>query len=60
MLVLPLLTMRLLAEERKLGTLELLWTFPVRDGEVLAGKFLAALVAYLAMLLATMIGPVVL
>ena len=46
MLVLPLLTMRLLAEERKLGTLELLWTFPVRDGEVIAGKFLAALVAY--------------
>ncbi len=60
MLVLPLVTMRLLAEERKLGTLELLWTLPVRDGEVIAGKFLAALVAYLAMLLATMIGPVVL
>ena len=60
MLVLPLVTMRLLAEERKLGTLELLWTLPVRDGEVIAGKFLAALVAYLAMLLATTIGPVVL
>jgi ABC-2 type transport system permease protein len=60
MLVLPLVTMRLLAEERKLGTLELLWTLPVRDGEVIAGKFLAALGAYLAMLLPTLIGPLVL
>ena len=38
MLVLPLVTMRLLAEERKLGTLELLWTLPVRDREVIAGQ----------------------
>jgi ABC-2 type transport system permease protein len=36
MLVVPLVTMRLLAEERKLGTLELLWTFPVRDREATA------------------------
>src|ERR671924_1041535 len=47
MLVVPLITMRLFAEERKLGTLELLWTWPVRDADVLVGKFLAALVAYL-------------
>ena len=57
MLVVPLLTMRLLAEERKLGTLELLWTFPVRDREVVAGKFLAALAAYTLMLLPTLVGP---
>ena len=57
MLVVPLVTMRLLAEERKLGTLELLWTFPVRDREVIAGKFLAALVSYAVMLLPTLIGP---
>jgi len=60
LLVVPLLTMRLFAEERKLGTLELLWTYPVRDGELLAGKFLAALVVYLAMLASTAVGPAVL
>jgi ABC-2 type transport system permease protein len=60
LLVLPLLTMRLFAEERKQGTLELLWTWPVRDAEVLLGKFLAALLVYLAMLATTVIGPAVL
>ena len=43
LLVLPLLTMRLFAEEKKLGTLELLLTFPVKDWEVVAGKFCASL-----------------
>jgi ABC-2 type transport system permease protein len=60
LLVLPLLTMRSFAEERRQGTLELLWTFPVRDREVLAGKVLAALVVYLAMLAGTLLGPLVL
>lgn len=60
LLVLPLLTMRLVAEERKLGTLELLWTFPIRDREVLVGKVLAALGAYVVMLAATLPGPLVL
>ena len=57
MLVVPLITMRLIAEERKLGTLELLWTFPVREREVVAGKFLAALAAYALMLVPTLAGP---
>jgi ABC-2 type transport system permease protein len=39
----PAVTMRLVAEERKSGTIELLTTLPVRDGEVILGKFLAAL-----------------
>jgi len=60
LLVLPLLTMRLFAEERKLGTLELLFTWPVRDRELLAGKFAAALVVYLAMLAGTAVGPALL
>jgi ABC-2 type transport system permease protein len=59
MLILPLLTMRLFAEEKKLGTMELLWTYPVRDGEIVFGKFLAAWCFYVAMLLPTAIGPLV-
>jgi ABC-2 type transport system permease protein len=39
----PAVTMRLVAEERKTGTLELLLSMPVQDWEVVAGKFLAAL-----------------
>jgi len=47
----PAVTMRLWAEEKKLGTIELLMTFPVRDSEVVLGKFLAAL-AFLGVSLA--------
>ncbi len=59
MLILPLVTMRLFAEEKKLGTIELLWTYPVRDGEIVLGKFLAALLFYLAMLVPSAVGPIV-
>ena len=59
LLVLPLMTMRLFAEERKLGTIELLWTYPVRDGAIVAGKFLACWLFFLVMLLLTVINPVV-
>jgi ABC-2 type transport system permease protein len=52
---LPALTMRLWAEERKAGTLELLMTFPVTIGQLIAGKFLAA-VLFLALLLLLTIG----
>jgi ABC-2 type transport system permease protein len=47
----PAITMRLLAEERKSGTLELLVTLPVNDRDVILGKFLASL-ALLAIALA--------
>src|SRR5207244_7306144 len=60
LLVLPLLSMRLLAEARRVGTLELLWTYPVRDREVLAGKFVAAPGVYLVLLPGTATGPAVL
>jgi gliding motility-associated transport system permease protein len=43
MFLIPAITMRLLAEEKGSGTLELLITMPVRDWEVVVGKFLAAL-----------------
>lgn len=59
LLVLPLVTMRLFAEEKKLGTIELMWTYPVRDGEIVAGKFLAAWLFFLIMLLPTAINPLV-
>ncbi|MGD1043925.1 MAG: ABC transporter permease [Bacteroidota bacterium] len=40
--VVPAVTMRLLAEEKKAGTIELLTTKPLHDWEIVAGKFLAA------------------
>ena len=46
----PALTMRLLAEEQKLGTLELLLTSPVRETEIVLGKFVAAFVMLTIML----------
>lgn len=50
----PLLTMRLLAEEQKLGTLELLLTSPVRDWEVVLGKYIASLTFLLATIALTL------
>ncbi len=44
----PLLSMRLLAEEQKMGTLELLLTSPVRDWEVVAGKYIASFLILVA------------
>lgn len=49
----PMITMRLFAEEKRTGTIELLATSPVRDIEVILGKWLAALALYASMLLLT-------
>ena len=57
LLMMPILTMRLFAEEKKSGTIELLLTYPVRDGEVLVGKYLAALTIFLGMLALTAVYP---
>ena len=38
----PLITMRLLAEERNRGTIEMLLTHPVRDRDIIAGKYLSS------------------
>ncbi|MBN1641248.1 MAG: ABC transporter permease subunit [Anaerolineae bacterium] len=51
--VAPVLTMRLLSRERDQGTIELLLTAPVRDWEVVAGKFLASWLYYLGMVAVT-------
>jgi ABC-2 type transport system permease protein len=58
MLTLPFITMRQFAEERKLGTVELLYTYPLRDGEILGGKFVASVVIFLMMLGLTAINPI--
>jgi gliding motility-associated transport system permease protein len=60
LVLIPLLTMRLFAEERRLGTLELLWTYPLRDGEIIAAKFVACLAVVTLMLAATVVYPLVL
>ncbi|HUO24450.1 MAG TPA: ABC transporter permease [Candidatus Aquilonibacter sp.] len=51
--MIPLITMRLFAEEKRTGTIELLATSPVRDLEIIAGKWLAALILYSSLLLFT-------
>ena len=60
MFVLPILTMRVFAEERKLRTFELLMTSPVGINEIVAGKFAAVFLIYLGMLALTGSVPVVL
>jgi len=53
LLIVPLLTMRLLAEEKKNGTIELLLTYPIRELAVLLGKYLATLCVILLLLSVT-------
>ncbi|HXD79914.1 MAG TPA: ABC transporter permease subunit [Puia sp.] len=59
-LFIPAITMRLLAEERKTGTIELLLTKAVSDRQVVAGKFLAALLLVGVALLFTLPYPLTL
>ena len=54
----PLLTMRLLAEERRLGTLELLVTYPLSDRAIVAAKLGACLVVVALLIAATLFYPV--
>jgi ABC-2 type transport system permease protein len=46
--VIPIITMRLFAEEKRSGTFELLATSPIRDSEIIFGKWLAAMILYMA------------
>lgn len=52
----PLITMRLFAEEKRTGTIELLATSPVRDIEIILGKWLASLALYACLLLFTAVN----
>src|SRR5438445_8862700 len=56
----PVLTMRLVAEERSHGTLELLLTSPVRDWELVLGKWLGAFVFYVLLIATTLVYVVLL
>jgi ABC-2 type transport system permease protein len=59
-IVMPALTMRVFAEEKRTGTYELLLTAPVRTGEIVAGKFLAAGCFTLIMVALAWIFPLIL
>src|SRR6202451_2527787 len=52
----PMMTMRLFAEEKRTGTIELLATSPIRDTEIIIGKWLAAVILYAVLLLFTAIN----
>ena len=54
----PALTMGLLAEEKRTGTIEILLTMPVKDTEVIIGKYLAALGLLAALLACTLAYPI--
>jgi len=60
LLMVPLITMRLFAEEKKLKTEELLLTSPLSVNSVVLGKYLAGLVFFLVMLALTAVYPLVL
>lgn len=56
----PAITMRSIAEENKSGTMEILLTLPVRDWEVVVGKWLGGVLFMLTLLLLTWFFPIVL
>jgi ABC-2 type transport system permease protein len=52
----PMITMRLFAEEKRMGTAELLFTSPVRDLEIILGKWLGAMLLYACVLVMSMLN----
>jgi ABC-2 type transport system permease protein len=54
--LIPMITMRLFAEEKRSGTIELLITSPVKDIAIIMGKFMAALTLYAAMLALSLVS----
>lgn len=55
----PVLTMRLISEERRSGTIEVLMTAPINEEQVILGKFLAALCFYVFLWLPTLVYALV-
>ena len=60
LLVFPLITMRTYSEEKRSGTIELLLTSPLTDLEIILGKFLGAMLLYVAMLSITLVHMAIL
>jgi len=58
--VMPMITMRTYAEEKRSGTIELLLTSPLTDLQIILGKFLGAMGLFAAMLLVTMLDIAIL
>ncbi len=56
----PALSMRLLADENRMGTIELLLTAPVRDHELVIGKWLGGLLFVLTIVAVTLVYPIIL
>lgn len=57
--ILPMITMRLLSEEYRSGTIESLMTAPVTESDVILGKFFGALLFYVVMLATTLVFVVI-
>ena len=55
----PALTMRLISDEARMGTLELLLTAPVRDFELVLGKWLGAMLYIFSVLVVTLVYPII-
>jgi len=60
MFVIPAITMRSIAEERKMDTVQILLTLPIREGQIILGKYMALLVFYSTVLIFTLFYPLVL
>jgi ABC-2 type transport system permease protein len=60
LLAAPALTMRLVADEVRMGTMELLLTAPVRDYELIVGKWLGVFLFFLTLIAVTLIFPILL
>lgn len=58
LLIIPAITMRMWSEEKKSGTIELLLTLPVKDSEVVIGKFLSGIIFIFIALFLTLISPI--
>ena len=60
LLIVPMITMRLLSEERKMGTSELLFSYPISDWDAILGKYFAAVTVLAGMIAITFVYPLLL